>query len=163
MAGLYESIQIVSALVNSGQTIDFSVGSRANGPFRVTDFDWAPKIVGDAPGKTQGSGSWPTWRDVRLLEIQMEGRIVGSSPSDYWEHREALSKAVVPPPNFDRYYRRHGTMNVGLPHVGTVWAYINLVDFSMPVSHAEGSSSKFAFTWHADLGYWTSGSTPIAL
>ena len=154
MPGLIDSIQIDSALVQGGASVTFSVGYDSDGPYRVTDFSWTPRIVGESTGKLQGSGSWPSWRDVRQLELQMEGTIVGSTPSVYWAARMALAEALIPPPSYDRFYKRHGTMVMTLPEVGTVYAYINLVDCSMPLSHSGGTSSRMQFTWHVDDGYW---------
>jgi len=157
MPGLFTAIGIESVLVQAGTTIDFSVGDLATGPYRVTDFDWQPQIVGSPSPRLQSQGSWPTWRDIRLLSITMEGTIVGDSPGDYWNLRLALAKAVIPPEDFDRAFRYHGTLTVDLPSIGEVWAKVNLVDFSMPLSHATGTSSKYQFTWNCDLGYWTRG------
>lgn len=162
MPGLINGIEVVSAL-NAGKTIAFSVGATASGPYRVTDFDWVPRIVGDPKGKLQSYGSWPTWRDVRLLEITLEGTIVGATPEDYWQRRQLLAESLIPPADYDRSVRIHGTMTVDLPSVGQVWAWVNLADYSVPLSHATGTSSKCQFTWHADAGYWTKGSTVINL
>jgi hypothetical protein len=160
MAGLVSSIQVASAL-DIGKLIDFSVGETASGPYRVTD--WQPRIVGDAKGKLQGYGSWPTWRDVRLLEITMEGSIVGYTPEDYWTARMVLAEALIPPVDYDRTLRHHGTMTIVLPTVGELWAYVNLVDYSVPLSHAGGTSSRCQFTWHADYGYWQQNDTAVNL
>lgn len=162
MSDLFTSVSINSALIPS-TTVDFSVGAGAYGPYRVTDIDWQQQIVGTPEPKLQGYGSWPTWRDIRLLVITMEGTIVGTTASDYWAMRKALAAAIVPPPGFNRAVRYHGTLTVTVPSVGAVWALVNLVDYSMPVSHATGNTSRYQFTWQCDLGYWTSGSTAISL
>lgn len=162
MPGLINSIVVASAL-DAGKTISFSVGSTASGGYRVTDFDWVPRIVGDPRAKLQAHGSWPTWRNVRLLEITLEGTIVGATPEDYWNQRSALAQALIPPAGYNTTVREHGTLTLDLPSVGHVWALVNLVDYSVPLSHAGGTSSKMQFTWHADLGYWTSGTTVVNL
>jgi hypothetical protein len=161
MPGLYDSIQHASA--HGGGTVQWSVGANAAGPYRVTDFFWQPRIVGDASAKLQSAGQWPTFRDVRVLEIQMEGTIVGANPGDYWVKRQSLAQSLIVPLGYNRAIRHHGTLTVGLPSVGAVWALVYLVDYSLPVAHDRASSSAYQFTWHADFGYWQNGGGAVRL
>jgi hypothetical protein len=160
-SGIYTSISLASSL--GGGSVSFAVGDTSAGPLRVSDFTWSQRMVGDSPKKLQTHGNWPSFRDVSVMELQMEGVIVGADPTDYWAQRQALIKAAVPPPGYSRAFYEHGTLQMVLPGVGTASCLVNLVDWASPMAASNGSTSRYSFTWHADAGFWTVGGNLVVL
>jgi hypothetical protein len=149
---MYTAIKYSSNL--DANEVDFSVGALASGPYRVSDLRWRQRMRGSAQPKLQGYGQWPTHRDPAVLEIEMEGSIVGPTEGDYWDAREALLSAIVPPADYDRTVWDHGTLFVTLPSIGQIYAAVVLADWDAPTAVGRGVSSACQFSWHADEAYW---------
>lgn len=152
MAGIMDAISHSSA--HGGGTVNFAVGALSSGELKVEEIKWTPRMVGEGIRRLNFPGSWPAHLDPRELVIDLQGRIVGSSPQTYWTAREALLSSIVPPPDYDRDTFEHGTLTVDPPGLEQAYCLVNLLDYDIPMTSQIGRSSEYRISWVAHYGYW---------
>jgi len=151
MPGPMDSITIASAY--GGGSVSMAVGASKAGPFKVESFTWSPRVAGESVPKLQATGRHPGQFDPQELVLDLEGRLVGSTPTDYWTQRLALLKAIVPPQNRSRTIYEHGTITITPPGQAAVYVLVNLSEYDFPVG-VLGRTSEYRFSWVAPFGYW---------
>lgn len=158
MPGIIDAISIASA--HGGGTVNLSVGSLASGAYRVSRFVWTPRMAGEHPPKLQTYGGWPANIDVRELVLDLEGRIVGSDPDDYWDKRIALLEACLPPADYTRTIRHHCTITATPPGQSAMTALATVVEHDVPLSSESGRSSEYRLSFLVPAGYWLVSGSP---
>lgn len=163
MAGLVDALSCAS--LHGGGTVSFAVGSNSGGVFKVESFNARPRVEGEGAPKLQTQGRWPSFLDPREMIVDLEGKLVGSSPSDYWTKRSDLLDAIVPPAGYTRTVREHSKLTATFPGQSAVYLDVCLLDYDFPVTSQLGRASDYRFSWVAYFGYWrtVSGDTPVRL
>lgn len=159
MPGILDALTHASA--HGGGSITFSVGSSKDGPYKVSDFTWKPRMGGQGLPRLNTPGSWPGHLDPRELVLDLEGRIVASDPSDYWDKRKALIASLVPPPTYNRSIFHHGTLTMTPPGESAAWLLVNLLDYDIPLTAQIGRSTEYRLSWVAYFGYWQTGTDTV--
>lgn len=152
------------ASAHGGGTATFAVGTGTGGlGLRVENFAWTPRIASGPPPKLQSVGMWPGNTDPRELVIDVDGLLVGSSPSDYWSRREAILEAILKPPDYDRTIRHDGTLSWTSAAGKTYTALVNLAEHAFPLTSQQGRSSPYRISWVAYAGYWTESGNLVSI
>lgn len=157
MAGLVDAINCTSLHTLDGSnyaSVDFSVGTGFSGPFRVSKFSHRPRVEGAGSPKLNTQGQWAGLLDPRELVIDLEGRLMGSTPATVWQNRMELLNASMPPYDYDRTIREHSTLTVTFPNVTPVYALVQLVELDLPLEVDAGMSIPYRISWTAPFGYW---------
>lgn len=155
MAGILDALSHESA--HGGGTVTFAVGNNRTGALKVKSFVWTPRLAGSFPPKLNAAGSWPANTDVRDLVIDLEGMIIGSSPSDYWSQRGTLMDSVVPPASRTRTIRHHGTLSFTPAGGSAITGLVNLTECECPLSADGGRWGPMRISWVMPAGYWSGG------
>lgn len=168
MPGLVDALNCTSLHTLDGSnyaSVDFSVGTGFSGPYRVSRFNFRPRIEGGSSPKLQTYGSWPGFLDPRDLVVDLEGRLLGSTPSDVISNRLALLAAVVVPPDYDRAIREHSRLTATFPGQSEVYLDVQLVEYDCELDVEAGLSIPYRFSWIAPFGYWrlTSNDDPVVI
>ena len=152
------------ASAHGGGTFGFTVGAGAGTlGFTVSKFVWKPRMVGDGVDKLQGQGKHEGNTDPRELVIDLEGRLTGSSPSDYWDRRQLLMPSILVPVDYDRTIPYHGTLTWTAAD-GTVYsAAVHLVDHDVPLGTESTRSTPAMISWVSMPGYWMTGGNPVRI
>lgn len=161
MAGIVDALTHASA--HGGGTITFGVGNNKTNPCKVSQLNWKPRMAGSGMPRLNATGSWPGHVDPRELVIDLEGRIVASSPSAYWDTRKALIASIKPPPTYTRSTFHHGTLTLTPPGESAAYLLVNLLDYDIPLTSQIGRSTEYRLSWVAYFGYWrlVSGDTVV--
>jgi len=160
MPGPMDSLTIASA--HGGGTTTFGVGNNKENPCKVSDLTWKPRMSGQGLARLGKAGSWPGHVDPRELVVDLQGRIVGTDPSNYWDVRKALVASLVPPPTYNRSIFHHGTLTMTPPGESAAYLLVNLLDYDIPLTPL-GYSTEYRLSWVAYFGYWraVSGDTVV--
>lgn len=123
--------------------------------FPVVHFEWGQPTKGEGLPKMEEPGQHPTYSDVDVMPLTMEGDIVGNDTIQYWVNRKELLAVVVPNPLNKHLYRYHSRIDVKFDgDTETYYSYVKLKDHSVPLSTAQWCSTPFQFQWENPYGYW---------
>lgn len=129
----------------------------ANG-IGVQRFAWRPVMWGDPIKTPDTSGSADTYVQVAHMEIEVAGKIIGSTAANYWTRRNAFVDAILPDQGSQGSTYRHGQLFATFTGQSQVYADFVTVDFEAPLEVLSPSDGQVLseYVWKArnPYGFW---------